>query len=347
MRTYYTLLLLLLLSSCWSESTPIETIRPVELSQVEPLELYNREFIGIFSAVESSNLALPVSGTLERFLVSEGQRVKKGDVLVRLNPSDYQLKYEAERSQYLTSKANFERSERLLERGAISVQDYQIATSNYEASRARYLYAQDELNNTALRAPYSGSVEVKYVSDYAEVVAGQSLCKLIDPNILEVDFTLPHSDFALSRLKSGYYIVVDSHPSRKFSASVSEVVDASIDGAGVPVTLTITDPEFSAKELGLISGVGCRVRIEVDSDLTKSGYTVIPLRALRSSPTNSNHRAVWRYSTQDSTVNLCEVTTSELFGEDHIIVSSGLEPNDMVVSAGIYSLEEGQRVKPL
>ncbi len=344
MKHNYLLLLLLLLTACWDTDTPIKTIRPVKLAEVEPLSLYSREFIGRFEASEQSELAFAVSGTIQDFNIETGEKVRKGQVLARILPSDYKLKLEAEKSMYQTSKANYERSGRLLKRGAISLQEYEISESTYEASRARYLYAERELANTELKAPFSGSIEAKYVSDYAEVVAGQSICKLIDPRSLDVEFTLPHSDISLTLLKDSFSVVVGSE---SFSAEVSEVVDASVDGAGIPVTLKLTDSKFNPQSLGYVAGLGCRVRVEVNRSLTEGDYTIVPLCAIFADALNASQRSVWVYNPKSGSVASRIVVLEGLIGKDTAIVRSGLNSGELVVTAGVNSLSQGQVVKPL
>ncbi len=327
----------LLLMGCWATTEVVEVVRPVKLAKVEPLVGYSKEFIGEFSPVEVTTIAFSLGGTLLEVAVSDGQRVKKGDVIARLDPADYLLQERAQRATYLADSAAMVRSDRLLKRGAVSTQENEMTRARFEASRARYIYALDELSSTTLRAPLSGSVEKCYVDNFQRVAAGEAICKIIEPNSLEVDFILPQNDIALTSSAS-YSIIIDS--TKEYSAIVKEVVDASVDGAGIPVTLTISDNNFSAQGLSVRAGFACKVRARIDSTLTSDSYATVPLTAL-----DNNH--VWIYNPSKGRVELRAITLAGLTDTNLAIISHGLRPKEQVVTAGIHLLTNNERVKPL
>lgn len=328
---------LLWLGGCWATTEVVEVVRPVKLAEVEPLVGYSKEFIGEFSPVEVTSVAFSLSGTLAEVAVSDGQRVRKGEVIARLDPDDYILQERAQRATYLADSAALVRSDRLLERGAVSTQENEMVRARFEASRARYLYALDELESTTLRAPFSGSVERCYVDNFQRVSAGEAICKIIEPNSLEVDFILPQNDIALTSSAS-YTIIIDS--TKEFHTTIKEVVDASVDGAGIPVTLTISDKDFSAQRLSVRAGFACKVRARIDSTLTSESYVTVPLTAV-----DNNH--VWIYNPESERIELRIITLAGLTSTNRAIISHGLRPKEQVVTAGVHLLSNSQRVKPL
>lgn len=347
MKHFFLLLTACTLLGCWQQETPIETIRPVKITEAKPLRLYNKEFIGSLTASQIGILAFSVNGYISHIPLSTGSSVKTGDIIAEIDPEDYILKVEAEKASYLTNKAAKERSDRLLSRGAVSQQENEIATSKLEASKARYIYAQNELEYTKLRAPFSGSIEAYYVEEYQSITIGQSICKLINPNLLEVQFTLPQSDIALSRSNPQFEIEIENHPTKRFSAKIKEVVDASVDGAGIPVTLTITDKDFSPKKLGIKAGFACRVALKVNENLTKEDFYTVPLTAIFTSTTTPTSEFVWLYNPKTQRVTKQKITTSGLFSTSSAIVTHGLDSTSIVVTAGVHQLTNNQKVKTI
>lgn len=347
MKNLLLTLITLSLVSCWSQPQIIEITRPVKTTTVEPLNLYNKEFIGSLEAVESTVLSFIHEGYITSIALSSGSKVLKGEIIAEIDPADYILKVEAEKAAYLTDKAAKERSDRLLERGAVSLQENEIATSRLKASKARYLYAQSELENTKLRAPFSGSIETFYIEQYQSVKAGEGVCKLINADELEVSFTLPESDITLSTINPQFEIEIEGHPHKRFSATIKEIVDASVDGAGIPVTLRISDTNFTPTKLAIKPGFACRVTVKVDEELTKNNYFTIPLTAIFSTPLNDTSKFVWTYNPKTQRVIKQEIKTEGLFGSNSIIVSQGLDSTQLVVSAGVYQISNNQKVKNL
>lgn len=332
------------LSSCWRESEPIRVIRPVKVAVVQPLNNYQKEFIGTTTASYSSDLSFRVSGLIQQILISDGQAVRKGQPLARLDPSDFELQLSADQSAYQTALANLDRSRRLIEKQAISVQDYENSEARYAEAKASYHYAQNQLEYTQLLAPFTGSIERVFASDYQRVSAGEAVLRIINPDFLEVQFTLPQNDIELSTLKRGYYIKFENYPSELFSAEILQVVDASVNGAGIPVTLAITDSKFTPSHYNIKAGFPCKVVVKVESEYAEQNYTSVPLTAVFSPLNSSAEKCVWIYNAKDSTVQMQEIKTSGLLGNSSVIVSSGLESGEMVVTAGVYQITEGEKV---
>ncbi len=350
------LLALLTFVSCWQQPETTTFVRPVELAEVRALGSFRKEFIATLVPVSTTDLAFAVPGTLQSLDIVDGSVVRKGQILARLSADDYLLQVVAERENYLTAKSTLERAERLLERQAVSVQEFQITRAKYQASRARFEYAESQLQKTLLTAPFSGSVQRVYVGDYQEVSAGMTVCKLINPNHLEVRFTLPQTDLALMAADDSYSVSFGPNDTVQYTAKISEVVDASVDGAGIPITLAITDPDFAPQPLNLKAGFACTVRLTTHREDSVGGV-VVSLSAIfdngdNGAPDNgSSGPCVWVYDVDSQVVTRRRVTTHGLMGSQDMIISggpeSGLKDGDMVVTAGVYQLSDNQRVKPL
>ncbi len=202
------------------------------------------------------------------------------------------------------------------------------------------------VRETKLYAPFSGIIERRYVDNYQRVQPSEPVVRLIDPEALEVDFTLPENNIDL--MKSGdkqFYITFEAYPATRFKAKVTKFVDASPDGSGVPVTVALDDPSFDIRKYTVRPGFSAEVTLSIVND-DAADITAVPVTALRGGLTGSAD-SVWIYNKRDSTVTLHGVTTGELFGKDMISVTDGLVPGDEVVTAGVYQLVDGEKVRPL
>lgn len=334
------------LVSCWQTPEPRSFTRPVKLTDVVSLSSYDKDFVGVVSAEQYTEVAFQVSGLIQKTFVNEGSFVKKGQVLAQLDPADIALQLEADRSKYLTNKSILERTERLLAKEAISVQDVEIAKSNFAQALAQYEYSRNQLSYTKLTAPFSGNVERKYVENYQKVNAGQAIYKLINPDVLEVNFTLPESDVDMALIKNIYYVEFDNLRGELFEARIKEVVDASVDGAGIPVTLAIIDKRFNPDKYNVKAGFACRVRVMINDEKGIEGYVTVPLSSVFQ-PKGTAGTFVWVYDANSGTVSQRAVTTGGLTATNSVIVKDGLSRGERVISAGVYQITDNQKVVPL
>lgn len=335
------------LTACWKTQTPRTFVRPVKLSEAVSLSSYDKDFVGVVSAEQYTNLAFRVSGQVTKTYVTEGAQVKKGQLLARLDPGDFQLQLEADKAQYTTARSILERNKRLLSKQAISQQDYEIAQSDYLRAKSAYEYSRNQLEYTQLRAPFTGSIEKKYVEDYQKVQTGESVFKLINPDQLEVNFTLPESDVDLIRVNKTIFVEFDNYRGEYFRAEIKDVVDASVDGAGIPVTLRIVDKTFDPNKYNIKAGFACRVKIQIEGNKEYHAYVTVPITAVFNPPIDGQGTYVWVYDPESSEVKIRKIATHGLVGGDRVIVSEGLTAGEQVVTAGVYQLKAGQKVNVL
>lgn len=343
-------LLLLLMSTlmvgCWTQTTPGSFVRPVKVQKVMPLRTYDKEFVGVVSAQQYTNYAFRVGGLINKTYVNEGTFVKKGQLMAELDPSDFLLDLEATKAQYQTTKSILERNKRLLEKQAISQQDYEIAEANFQKAKSSYEYSQNQLEYTKLRAPFSGSVEKKFVENYQKINAGEPIYKIINPDILEVKFTLPENEVEIGNT-ADFYIEFGNYRGETFTARVKEFVDASVDGAGIPVTLAITDKNFRPDKYNIKAGFACRVKIVVEPDKYTNSFSLIPLTAVFVRQGDKQNKYVWIYDPDTKSVKSQKIVVDGLLGDDKLIIKNGLQLDQEVVTAGVYQLVDDQKVNLL
>ncbi len=342
---YFYLLPLLLFSSCWHREQPLEIVRPVSLVTLENMGQYQREYLGVVSAAQESPLAFRVSGLVSEVYVTDGSPIKKGQLLCQLDGEDLRLKLSSAESNYLTSKSILERSERLLKREAISLQDYEISKANYAQAKSAYGFAQNQLSYTRLYAPFSGSVLAKYVDQFQRVSAGETVFKIIKPENLEVKFTLPQDELSLPQVGK-FFVEFEHLPNREFTVSVAQVVEASVGGAGIPVSLRITDPEFDAFKDGVRAGFPARVKVVVDTQKWVDLFSV-PLSAVFRRDALSSSDSIWIYEPSLGVVRSRAVKIKDIFDTSSYIIEGDLREGEQVVSSGVYKLVDGQRVRVL
>ncbi|MDE6452525.1 MAG: efflux RND transporter periplasmic adaptor subunit [Odoribacter sp.] len=338
----YIILILLPLVSCRKKeadasiSTPP---RPVKVIKAEALGNINRRYTGIVQATEFSVLAFKLPGTLKEMNVQTGQKVRKGQVIARIKPFDYRLQYETAQANYRTAQSIYERNKNLLAANATAVQNLEIAEADYVQAASALQISHRTLEYTTLKAPFNGFVEEKYVDNFEEVQAGQAIVRLVNPQDIEVHFILPETGILLLHIPHKIFVEFDSQKGKLFSADIKEQIYAS-NGSGIPIIVKITDEQFAPYRKNVFPGFSCKVTWEIDN--TIADKFIIPATALQ---TNNGKEYVWMVDAGNSVARRQEIQTSRLDG--HIVVESGLESHDLIVTAGLSSLREGQIVSTI
>lgn len=332
--------------SCGQEPKVQTFIRPVKVYKTTSLDKLTTSYTGTLKSDEISNLAFKMPGQIIKLSVVDGQKVSKGTFIAEIDPSDQILQQESAKANFINSKSQLERFEKLVSKGAISQQQYESAQANFVRDKSAYENATNMLSETKIYAPFSGIIEKRFVENYQRVQATEPVVRLINPNNLEIVFTLPESNIRfMSTSDKEFFVEFEEYPQKRFRARLTKFIDSSVDGSGVPVTIVIDDPSFNILEYLVRPGFSCTVFLVVNNKGVK-GTTSVPISAVYSSLENGKE-GVWVYDPATSTVNLKPITIEGLYGKDLVIIKEGITPGEEVVTAGIYQLVDGQKVKLL
>lgn len=344
---YFSLGMILLLVGCGGETKETGKItRPVKVTTVSSLASSSKSYSGIVVAEQFSNLTFKVSGTIIEMKVDEGQNLQPRQVIAVLDPRDLDLQLEAAHATYQTAKSKIERNERLLAKQAISQQEFEMARAEYTNAKAKFENAQNTLADTKLTAPFAGFVEKKYVENYQKIQAGEPIVKLVNPNIINIRFTVPESGVNLLQSMTSMQVEFETLKGKRFNAKVKEFIDASPDGSGIPVTAVIDDETFAAYK-GLVStGFSCSVIITTPGPTGNEAAIAIPVNAVFGD-VNSGSRSVWVYNASTKSISRKSVELGQLLNDKQVEVKSGLSVGEVIVAAGVNNVYEGQQVNIL
>lgn len=336
------------LSACTQPGAKEQGPRPVKLAEVSSLNSIEKSFSGIVSPDQFSDLAFKMSGPLVAMNVLEGQRVKKGQVVAEIDPTDFLLDFEAKKASYQKALSQMQRAEKLLAKNAISVQEYESDKASFANAKTAYENAQNTLNDTKLRAPFDGFIQNKYVENYQRVQPGQGIVCLINPSKLQVEFTIPENNIKYITSPGQLFVEFDAYKGKLFKAKIKEYVQASLNGAGVPVFMYIDDPEFNLNEYKISVGFSCKVIIRAEDVVSGVDVLTVPLSAIVYD-NNSNSKSVFVYNSASQTVEQRKISdiNGTILQDEDVIVNGDIKSGDKIVVAGATRLSNGQQVKVL
>lgn len=332
--------------SCKTPEVKEQGLRPVKVTKVIPLNVIEKTFSGVVSPDQFSDLAFKMSGPLIALNVEEGQRVRRGQAVAEIDPLDYRLDYEAKKASYLTAKSQLERAEKLIKKQAISHQDFETTQATYSNAKAAYENAGNLLEETKLVAPFDGFIQKKYVENYQKVQAGQGIVCLINPNKLLVKFTLPENNMKYLLSRPDIFVEFENYKGELFKAKVKEYIEASPDGSGVPVSLYIDDSRFNLSDYRVATGFACQVVLNIRQE-GFDNCSLVPLTAVFANPAVPGEKCVFVYDEKTGKVSRRKVKESMIVERDQVIIEEGVNPGEVVVTAGTTRLVDGQQVKVL
>ena len=336
---------MLLATSCGHKKEgDVTLIRPVKTATASSQSVIRKDFSGIVEAVEYVKLAFRVSGQVINLPVVEGQRVKKGQLIAAIDPRDISLQYAADKAAYETAAAQVERNKRLLGRQAISVQEYEISVANYQKAKSAYELSSNNMRDTKLTAPFDGSIEKRLVENYQRVNSGEGIVQLVNTQKLRIKFTVPDDYLYLLRAKDvTFKVVFDTYPDTVFNAKLEEYLDISTAGTGIPVIITIEDPAFNRSLYDVKPGFTCKIKLASDvAPFLEEKLVNIPLSAIFG---ESENQKTYVWVVKDNKVSKREVTVYSPTGEANALISTGVQPGETIVIAGVHQLVDGQTVK--
>ena len=335
-----------ILFSCSEEKAKRDVTRTVKVAKVESSTEIKKDFSGVVEAVEYVKLAFRVSGQIVELPVIEGQKVKKGDLIAKIDPREISIQYSADKASFETASAQLDRNKRLLDKQAVSKQDYEVCVANFERAKSAYELSTNNMNDTYLTAPFNGSIERRLVENFQRVNAGEGIVQLVNTNKLRIKFVMPDSYmYLLKSTKQSFSVEFDTFKGLKFSAQIEEYLDISTNRAGIPVSVIIDDEKFDRNAYEVKPGFTCNIHLNSDiSNYMSYNMMMVPLSAVFEEAEGSQ-KYVWIVS--NNKVQKRKVKMNSPTGKAEAYISEGIKVGETVVTAGVYQLKEGETVKIL
>ncbi len=408
-RVLMALVVVAALTACEDEEVVQEVVKPVFAMKVGDVStLIETSFPGRAKAVNEVNLSFRVTGPLITRPVIVGDDVKKGDIIARIDPQDFEVRLgnvesqlerakaelaalrvarpedissaraavqEAEAAQTLAQQ-NLDRLNRIKEQdpGAVAEapidqavearrkagarlrqardslrvaetgarpEDIAAKEAQIRSLEASVQSARDDLSYTELRAPFDGTIVATFVDNFEFVQAQQPIVRMVDPTSMEFTVFVPENLIILARYVTTVTVRFDALPGVEVPASIKEIAkEASQATRTFPVTLLLDVPPGVDILPGMAGQATAAARLPEDSERLGAE---IPATAVFSKD-DLDKSYVWVVGEADQKLTQREVELGQLtnFG---VLIRSGLKAGDWIVTKGVNSLREGQRVQ--
>lgn len=294
----------------------------------EPLEV-QVPATGSLLGRESVALVSELSRRLVKVHADEGMAVKKGDVLFELDATDLRAELAKADVQMRLARVTLDRTEKLGAEGLSNQQELDLARARLDELAAERQLLQVTLQKTLIRAPFSGELGLRRVSEGAWVSPSTLLATLQDTSSLKLDFTLPERYAGAVRRGGTFRFRVDGQ-SETFTGKIT-ALEPSVDAA--TRSLLVRGVVDGPAALLPGSSASIEVPLRVEQALLVPAIAIIPgiegrrvyvadAGRVRSVPVEIGFRAA-----------------------DRAQVLSGLAPGDRVITTNLLRLREGAAVK--
>ncbi|MER8730029.1 efflux RND transporter periplasmic adaptor subunit [Mesorhizobium sp. M0904] len=337
------------LAGCSQEKAEVtEIIRPVKVVEIaKASDTRQLSYSGSVRARTEMNLGFRINGKITERLVDIGDRVKPGDVLARVDPTDYELSVRSSQAsldaadrQVETVELTRKRAEQLYAKNFAPKSQLEQATLAYnqavatrDSARSQLAQAQNQVRYTDLKADKNGIVTA-VAADVGQVVgSGTPVVTVAIDGEKEVLIAVPETDIAEFKpgktVKAGFW----SDEALTLDGKVREVA-----GSADPQSRTFAVRVSLPNDPRVLLGMTASIEAAVDN---RQQLVSIPLAALAQKDSQS---IVWTVDRNGGTVHAHPVKVAA-FTPDGVSVADGLKPGDVVVAAGTQFMTENLKVK--
>ncbi len=353
-RATFPVAICLLLGACEGEAPVVQeqvrTVRTVVVN--EPAEGRERRFSGVVEAADSSSLSFEVTGIVNELQADVGDRIAEGQVIAVMDDSTYRLNVEAARAEEqrahveATDAANeYARVRRFYEMdGAISEraveQSLALRDSTHQAwsfAASRLQLAERDLERTTLRSPFAGVIAERHVDAFQQVTRGQKIFDVFVEGAMEVAISIPESEIRYIYLGLPAVITFPAIPGRTYPGIVTEISEVAGTANAFPIRILV-----DAENPAVRPGVTSEASLVLGNPEGDGGY-LLPVSALRAAP-DGEGAVIFRVDQDTLTVSAVPIFDTEI-RDNLVAVEGAIEPGDIVVTAGVSFLRDGQAVR--
>ncbi len=339
-----------------------EVIRGLKTHQVaKPQDSVTREYPSVLQPSSLTVLSFEVAGKLNPLTLAVGQTVSAGDLLAELDPTSLELEVETAQAALDQAQANaattattYRRRADLRKDGFVSQAEVDESLGSMNASKAQVQQAikqleaaNNNLTKSVLVAPFDGIINNIEVDSYSTVSVGAPVVSMYGSSAFEASFSVSFNVAETLTVGKPAVITLADRPDIKLSAVITELGSRADTVSSFPVIVSLTQTHPILK-------AGMAIGASLDFNVTAGSGYELPLQALSLKPFPDENikpgdpvdSSVFVFDPDSSTVEERPVVVAGV-RENMVIVISGLEPGDLVASAGVSFLKDGQKVNLL
>jgi membrane fusion protein (multidrug efflux system) len=291
----------------------------------------NLSLSGSIEANEQVEIHSEVSGIVEGIYFNEGTNVTKGQVLFKVNDIELKAQLQQASTKEGLAAENARRAKLLLEKEAISQEEYDISRADYKSAQAQTQLVRAQISKTAVKAPFSGKIGLRSISPGTYITPAILVAKLVNTGKLKISFSIPEK--YASEVKSGSTIDFSVSGSDKIYTAKIYAIEPEVEVA----TRTLQVRAIADNKDGnLFPGTFADVKLPLD--IIKNAI-VVPTEAII--PVQSGKKVFIANMGKAKEVMVEAATRTDA----SILILSGLKAGDTLITGGVMSLKNEAPIK--
>ncbi|PJE43979.1 MAG: efflux transporter periplasmic adaptor subunit [Flavobacterium sp.] len=286
---------------------------------------------GSIEANEQIEIRSEVSGIVENIAFTEGSSVSKGQVLFKVNDIELRAQLAQAKTKESLASENERRAKLLLQKEAISQEEYDIASADYRTAKAQTQLIQAQIGKTTVRAPFSGKIGLRSISPGTYVTPTTLIAKLVSTNPLKITFSIPEK-YATEISKNNTITFTVPNVKETFTAKIY-----ALEPAIEATTRTLQIRAFTDNSNGKLLP-GTFANIELPLKNIKDAI-IIPTEAIV--PIQDGKKVFIANHGKAKEVKVETLTRTD----KDVVITSGLKIGDTVLTSGVMSLKDEADIK--
>ena len=298
---------------------------------VQP-SVFDRKLVvtGTILANESIEIKTETSGKILRIFFTEGQAIKKGTLLLKIDDDELRAQLEKQKYNKKLNEDNEFRQRKLLEKEAISQEEYDNALNKLNTTSADIRLLEAQLAKTAIRAPFDGFIGFRYVSEGAYISPATVIATLYNLNPAKVEFSIPAKHASRVAVKSKIYFTIENDTAQQ--AGEVYAVEPQIDASTRTLKIRAATPNPNGK---MLPGQFVTIQLVLEH-LTNA--IMIPTEAIVPEQDGNKVFINANGKSKEARVSIGERT------ERMIEILDGIKTGDTVLTTGMLQLRGGMPV---
>ena len=325
-----------LLASCKSDK-PTDTNRVIKVktetvntsSNVTPLK-----FVGVVEAESKTSVSFKVQGEVQSIAVQEGQYIRKGQVLAKMDTEIIEQDYNMAKSALNQAEDAYKRMKMMYDNNSLPEIKFVEVQTGLEQAKANFSLAKSQLDYAVLKSPIDGIVSQRSIEVGENLMGGQPAFSILNIKTVKVKIAVPENEIPLLSVGEKAEVIIPVLGNNPFEGNITE---KGFDGNKMTHTYVVKILLDNPKH-DILPGMVCNVAINQDDN---EGF-VLPNNCIQIG--SRGDRYVW--CVKDGKATAVRVTIGQLTAKG-ITITSGLFKGDIVIVEGMQKVSEGMNVETL
>jgi len=326
----------ILVTSCGNSDSKMEV--EALLVGIEEAHLssdYNQKpYVGTVEEQESTTAAFVGTGTIQSVNVEEGQHVSKGQVIAVMDPTQCKNTLAATKASLDQALDAHKRMKQLYDANSLPEIKWIEIESQVQQAKSSYDMAKKALEDCVLRAPASGVIGTKYMRTGEIALTSQPVVTILNINKVKVKVSVPESEISSIGASTPTTISVAALGETFQGGRIEKGVSADALTHTYDIRISVNNPQGK-----LLPGMVANVKLS-ESDAAQSSAITLPVRSVQQD--SKGRKFVW--VVDNGVSHRKNVTLGETSG-NRIVITSGVNEGDKVITSGYQKVSEGSKVK--